>query len=101
MQKFVLDSSTLIQISKAKAPFANIIAKEIPLTKTLTANTPPIESTAKSPLASLVSLALVKQGCGQTRKYVEQANITSPSEICFLIDEFNTFINKNADIKPA
>ena len=60
-----------------------------------------IKLTAESSSATLASLALVKQGHGQPRKYPEQANIAIPSDICFLIIEFDAFINKNADMKPA
>lgn len=51
-------------------------------------------------LVPLASLAQVKQGRGQPRKYTKQANFAIPSDICFLIDKFNMFI-KNIDVPPA
>ncbi len=47
----------------------------------------------------LTSLARVKQGCGQPKKYPEHTNIAATSDICFLINKFDMFINKNADDK--
>ena len=35
------------------------------------------------------------------RKYPESAIIATPSSICFFIDEFDVFINKNSDVYPA
>lgn len=50
-------------------------------------------------LTPLASLTLVKQGYGQDRKYSKQANTIVLSDICFLIDKFNAFINKNPSEK--
>lgn len=46
-------------------------------------------------------LVSVKQNREQLKKYLEQANIIALSDTYFLIDEFDTFINKNTNIKPA
>lgn len=51
--------------------------------------------------APLAFIALVKQGFGQSRKYPEQANIVALLYICFLMNKFDIFINKNANIRPA
>lgn len=40
------------------------------------------------------------RGRRQPRKYIEEVNIAVPSDISFLIDEFNMFI-KNADLLVA
>lgn len=53
---------------------------------------------AKIPLtkAALVLSALIRSGRGQSRKYSEQVNIIT-SDITFLKDKFDVFINKNAN----
>lgn len=43
---------------------------------------------------------MIKQGYKQPRKYPGQANVTTPSDIYFVIDEFHVFI-KNVDAPPA
>ena len=54
--KLVLDSLALAEISQTEIPSADIS---------------PIKPAAKSPLATLASLASVKQGYGRPRKYPE------------------------------
>lgn len=49
----------------------------------------------------LILLTSVKQSRKQPRKYPKQVNIITPLDICFLINKFDIFINKNTNIKPA
>lgn len=49
----------------------------------------------------LIPLTSVKQSHRQPKKYPEQVNIITPLDICFLINKFDIFINKNTNIKPA
>lgn len=65
----------------------------------------------KAPPTSLIkvlqekkSLALfvpIKRAHRQPQKHFKQINIAAPSDFGFLINEFDTFINKIADIKPT
>ena len=75
--------------------------EEIPQTEAPPADILPIEPAAKSPPTPLALLGLVKQGRGRPKKYPKQANIAALSNICFLMDGFNVFINKNANVQPA
>ena len=101
-QEPIPDSPSSTQVPPAEeAPPAETGPPETPQTETSPADITPIEPAAKSPSATLASLALVKRGRGQPRKYLEQANIAAPSDICFLMDEFDVFINKNSDAHPA
>ena len=67
---------------------------EVPLTEGI-----PIYATAIS--TPLVSFATVKLGCRQPRKLPEQLNFMSQSDICFVMDEFDMFINKDADAQDT
>lgn len=50
---------------------------------------------------ALTSLVLIKCGNKQPKKHSKQDNIITSLNICFLIDKFNMFINKNTTIKPV
>lgn len=59
-----------------------------------------VTSSTKKLLAystSLAFLTLVKRSCKQPRKHSKQASIITLLNICFLIDNFDVFINKDAD----
>ena len=88
-------------IAPTQVPPAEVTPEEIPQTEAPPADIPPIEPAAKPPPAPLASLGSVKRGRGRPKKYPKQANIAAPSDICFLMDEFDVFINKNADAQPA
>lgn len=96
-QEPISDSPTSIQVLPAEVPPTKISPPETSQTETNLANITLIEPAAKSPLAILAFQAPVKQTCRQPKKYPKQANIAAPSDICFLINEFNIFINKNSD----
>ena len=100
-QESITDGLASIQIPLAEAPPAETSPLETPQTGTSPADITPMKPAAKSPSATLASLALVKRGCGQPRRYPEQANIVAPLDICFLIDKFDVFINKNSDAHLA
>ena len=99
-QELILDRSVFIQIS-----LVEIIPIETTQIKTSLVDISPIEPliepVAKSSLATLASLALIKQSYRQFWKYPKQANITAPLEIYVLIDEFDVFINKNTGMQLA
>ena len=100
-QQPVPDSFAPIQVPQAEAARTKIAFIETPQTDATPADIPTIEPVAKPPLALLALLDPVKRGGGRLKKYPEQANIAAPSDICFLIDKFNMFINKNVDVQPA
>lgn len=51
--------------------------------------------------ADLTLLALVKHSRRQPRKHSEQVNIAIVLDICFLMNKFDLFVNKNANTQPA
>lgn len=82
--------SSLIQVPTIEAPtIKKSFAKVFP-TKKL-----PIYISAIS--IPLASLALVKHNHKQLKKYLEQVNIASQSDICFVKNKFDKFIKKGAD----
>ena len=83
--QLVPNSSTTTQAPQTEAPPAEVPPTEAP--------------PAEAPLATLASLASVKHGRGRLRKHLEQANIAF-SDICFVMDEFNVFTNKDANAQP-
>ena len=91
-QEPVPDSLTFTQVFPAE-----VTPKEISQTKPPSADILLIKLVAKPPLAAIVLLGPVKQDCEQPKKYPEQANITALSDICFLMDDFDVIINKNAN----
>ena len=91
----VPDSLALTQVPPAK-----VTPAKTPQTEAPTADVTSIEPTVESPSATLASLASIKQGRGRLRKYLKQANVAAPSDICFLMDEFDVFI-KNVDAPLA
>lgn len=101
-QKPILNNSTLMlsQISHLKTllveiSYSNIAPVLIPPTKIF------IIKKLLALLIPLVSLILVKRGCGQAKKYLNQANIGALLDICFLMNKFNIFINQNNNKKLA
>ncbi len=83
--QLVPNSSAPTQAPRTEAPPA-----EVPLTEA---------PQAEASLAPLASLASVKYGRGRLRKHPEQANIVF-SDICFVMDEFDVFTNKDANAQP-
>ena len=91
-------------IPNSLVPMQQTTSAEVPQIQVPSANISPTEaSLAKAPLKKtpFASLAQVKQSRRRPRKYSEHANIVAASDICFLMDEFDVFINKNADDKLA
>ena len=80
-QESLLDSPASTQVSLVEAPPRETVSPKTTQTKTSPADIIPIKSVAKLPLATLASLALVKQGHGQLRKYLDQTNISALSDI--------------------
>ena len=99
-QEPVPDSPAPTQVPTEGETPAGSAPAETPQTETPPADIPPIEYAAKSPSATLASLALVKPDCGQPRKYREKANIAAPSDICFPMNESDVFI-KNTEAPMA
>ena len=100
-QELIPDSPASTQIPPVKAPPIESCPPKTSQIETSLTDITPIEPVAKSPSATLTFLALVKQGHRQPRKYLEQANIAAPSDIYFLMNEFDVFINKYSDMNPA
>lgn len=70
-QEHILDSFISTQVPLAKAPPTETAPTETPQIKISLADITPIKYAAKSPLATLASLSLVKQSCRQPKKYPE------------------------------
>ncbi len=103
--QLVPNSFALTQAPRTEAPLAEVSPTEASPAEVLSTEAPPAEvpptdaPQAKAPSAPLASLTSVKHGQGRPGKHPEQANIAF-SDICFVIDEFDVFTNKDANTQP-
>lgn len=87
--QFIPNSSAVTQIPHAQVSLLKTTPAEIP-----SIETPPTKVVLAPP-------GLVKHGCEQFKKHLEKVNIATVSDICFLMDKFDVFINKNANAQLA
>ena len=93
--QLMINSSESPQAPQTKAPSEEVTPTEAPSAEVTRTDAP----LAEAPLAPLASLASVKHCRGRPSKHLEQASIAF-SHICFVMNEFDVFTNKDANAQP-